>query len=75
LSDGYGKFLLDCNHVLGGGTQVVEEFRYTLLPGAVVAEGVDDPDLAEGNGCGESGGFAVARDELDVLDTTSLGQF
>ena len=66
--------LLDCNYIRGGGTQVVEEFRYTLLPGAVVAEGVDDPDLSQGNSCCESGGFAVARDELDVLDTTSLGK-
>jgi hypothetical protein len=64
--------VLDCNHVRGGGTQVVEEFCYTLLPGTVVAEGVDDPDLAQGNGGCESGGFVVARDELDILDTASL---
>jgi hypothetical protein len=66
--------LLDCNHVRGGRTQVVEEFCDTLLPGAVVAEGVDDPDLAQGDGGCESGGFAVAWDELDVLDTASLGR-
>jgi hypothetical protein len=38
----------------------------------VVAEGVDDPDLAEGDGCGEGCGLGVAGDELDVLDAASL---
>lgn len=38
----------------------------------VLALRVDDPDLAEVNGGGESSAFLVAGDELDVLDTTSL---
>lgn len=65
--------LLDGNHVLGGGSQVVKEFRYTLLSGAVIAEGVDDPNLSQSNRRCESCGFVVARDELDVLDAASLG--
>jgi hypothetical protein len=66
--------LLDCNHVLGSGTQVVKELRYTLLSIAIIAEGVDDPNLSQGNGWCQSCGFVVARYELDVLDTASLGQ-
>jgi hypothetical protein len=38
----------------------------------VGAERVDDPDLAKMDGCGDSCGLFVSRDELDVLDSTTL---
>ena len=63
---------LDCNYVLGFGTEVVQKLCYTLLAASVVAKGVDDPDLAQGDCCGDSSGFRVAGDEFDVLDTASL---
>ena len=63
---------LDCNYVLGFGTEIVQKLCYTLLAAAVIPEGVDDPDLAQGDCCGDSSGFRVAGDEFDVLDTASL---
>jgi hypothetical protein len=39
----------------------------------IFSERVDDPDLTEVNCCSKSSGFGVARDELDVLDTATVG--
>lgn len=64
--------LLDSDGVTGLRAEVVQELSDTGLAVLVLALGVDDPDLAEVNGGGESSAFLVAGDELDVLDTTSL---
>jgi hypothetical protein len=49
-----------------------EKFCNTLAAIGVLAERVDDPDLARNDSSGESGGLRVAWDELDVLDTATL---
>ena len=53
--------------------QVVQELGSTLRAVLVGAEGVDNPDLTSANSCGEGGRLLVTRDELDVLDTTTVG--
>ena len=44
-----------------------------MLALGVLAERIDDPDLAGPNSGGESSGVLVAWDELDVLDTGTVG--
>lgn len=64
--------LLDSSGVAGLRAEVIQQLSDTGLAMLVLALGVDDPDLAEVDGRGESSAFLVAGDELDVLDTTSL---
>lgn len=61
------------DRLLGIGAEVVQELRDTLLAVGVLAEGVDDPDLAVLDGRGERRALLVARDELDVLDALAVG--
>lgn len=67
-----GEDVLDCDGIASFWSEVVEEFCYALLAGGVVAERINDPDLAEVNCCCESGGFWVSWDELHILNSTSL---
>lgn len=53
--------------------EIVEQLCDTLLTLSVLAERVDDPDLAGADGGGERGGLGVAWDELYVLDTLAVG--
>ena len=50
---------VDGEVVAGFGTEVEEELCDALLALGVLAEGVDDPDLAGSDGGGEGGGLAV----------------
>lgn len=68
-----GEIGVDGDGVAGLLAEVVEELDGALLAVLVGAEGVDDPDLAEVDGGGDGGGLLVAGDELDVLDTTTVG--
>lgn len=58
---------------LGPGAKVVKQLSNTLLAVGVVAEGVDDPDLAGSNSSGKSSGLGMTRNELDVLDALAVG--
>lgn len=71
LGDGQGG-LLDGRGVAGLGAQVEQQLGDTLLAVSVLAQGVDDPDLAEMDSSGEGRTFGVAGDELDVLDAAAL---
>lgn len=53
--------------------KIEEKLCDTLLTLSVLAERVDDPDLAGADGGGERGGLGVAWDELYVLDTLAVG--
>jgi hypothetical protein len=52
--------------------EVEEQFGDALLALRVLAERVDDPDLARTDSGREGGGFFVAWDELDVLDASTV---
>ena len=68
-----GEIGVDSDCVTGFGTEVVEELSDTLGAGdGIGAEGVDNPDLAEGDGCGDCGAVFVAGDEFHVLDSSAL---
>lgn len=64
---------VDGNGVTGLLAEVVEKLNGTLLALGVLAEGVDDPDLSKVDGGGDSSRLLVTGDELDVLDTTTVG--
>lgn len=68
-----GDVRVDGEVVAGAGTEVEEELGNTLLALRVLAERVDDPDLAGADGGGESSGLGVTWDEFDVLDTLAVG--
>lgn len=71
--EGNGGVLLDSNGVTGLLSKVVEELNGTLLAVLVGAEGVDDPDLSKVDGGGDGSRLLVTGDELDILDTTTVG--
>lgn len=64
--------VLDGGGVAGLGAEVEEQLGDAGGAVGVLAERVDDPDLAEVDGRGESGALLVAGDELDVLDAAAL---
>lgn len=64
---------VDGQVVAGAWAEVEEELGDTLLALGVLAEGVDDPDLAGADGGSDSSALLVARDEFDVLDTLAIG--
>lgn len=64
--------LLDGRGVAGLGTQVEQQLSNTLLAVSVLAQGVDDPDLAEMDSSGEGRTLGVAGDELNILDAAAL---
>lgn len=68
-----GDVRVDGEVVAGAGTKVEEELGNTLLAIRVLAERVDDPDLTGADGGGKSSGLGVAGNELDVLDTSAVG--
>lgn len=68
-----GEVGVDGDGVAGLGAKVVQQLGDALVALRVLAEGVDDPDLAEVDGGGEGGALRVARDELDVLDAAAVG--
>ena len=68
-----GDVGVDGDIILSLWTEVDQKFSDALLAGGVCAEGVDDPDFAGCDGCGESCGLGVTWDELDVLDTATVG--
>lgn len=68
-----GQIGVDGNGVTGLLAEVVEELNGTLLAVLVGAEGVDDPDLSEVDGGGDGSRLLVTWDELDVLDTATVG--
>lgn len=64
--------LLNGNSVASLRAKVVQKLNSTLVTMLVLAEGIDDPDLAKVNCSGQGSGLLVAGNELDILDTTSL---
>lgn len=68
-----GEIGVDGNGVTGLLSEVVEELNGTLLAVLVGAEGVDDPDLSKVDGGGNGSRLLVSGDELDILDTTTVG--
>lgn len=68
-----GEIGVDGDGVAGLLAEVIEELDGALLAVLVGAEGVDDPDLSEVDGGGDGGGLLVAGDELDILDTATVG--
>lgn len=68
-----GEIGVDGDGVAGLLAKVVEELNGALLAVLVGAEGVDDPDLSEVDGGGDGSRLLVTGDELDVLDTATVG--
>ena len=69
---GWAGGLLDGRGVAGLGTKVEQQLSDALLAVSVLAQGVDDPDLAEMHSSGEGRTLGVARNELDILDAAAL---
>lgn len=67
------KNLLDGDGVTSLGTEVVELLNHTLVAVGILAQRVDNPELTQVHGSGNSSGFGVTGDELDILDTATLG--
>lgn len=72
LKESIGNDLLDSDSVTGFRTEVVELFNHTLVAIGVLSQRIDDPELTQVHGSGNSSGFGVAGDELDVLNTATL---
>lgn len=77
LSDGvkkgnYEANSLNSDDIASLRTEIVEQLCCTLFSIGVFAERIDNPHLTEVDSSSKSSGFRVSRDELDVLDTTSL---
>lgn len=64
--------LLDSDGVTSLGTKIIELFDHTLVTIGVLAQRIDDPELTQVHGSGNSSRFGVAGDELDVLNTATL---
>lgn len=64
---------IDSNGVAGVGTEIVEEFSDAGVPVCVGFVRVDDPDLAQMDGCCEGSVIGVSGDELHVLDSAAVG--
>lgn len=64
---------VDGDGVAGFLAEIVEELGDTLRAVGVEAERIDDPDLSEVNSGGDGSSLLVSRDELDVLDTATVG--
>jgi hypothetical protein len=65
-------YLLDSDGVTGLGAKVIQQLNDTLVAVLVLTERVDNPDLSQVHSSSESGRLLVTRDELDILNTTSL---
>lgn len=66
------EHILDSNCVASLGTKVIQLFDNTLFAVCILSVRVDDPNLPKMHSSGESSAFRVARDELHILDSTSL---
>lgn len=64
--------LLDGGRVARFGAKVIEELCHALLPLGVLFERVNDPDLAEVDGCRQCSSIGIARNEFDILDSPAL---
>lgn len=64
---------VDSNDIASLWTKIKEELSNTLRAVWVEAEWIDDPNLTESDSCSNSCAFCVAGDELDVLDTATVG--
>lgn len=65
-------YLLDSNSITGLGAEIVEFLNHTLVAIGVLSQRVNDPELTQVHSSGDSGGFRVSRNELDILDATTL---
>lgn len=72
LQGSIGNDLLDSDSVTGLRTEIIELFDHTLVAIGVLAQRIDDPELTQVHGSGNSSRFGVTGDELDVLNTTTL---
>jgi hypothetical protein len=63
---------VDSGGLFGVLAQKGEKFGGTLTAVLVLAKGIDDPNLARANSGGKGSRLGMSRDELDVLDTTSI---
>lgn len=66
------NYLLDSNGVTGLGTEIIEFLDHTLVAIGVLSQRVNDPELTQVHSSGDSGGFRVSGNELDILDTATL---
>lgn len=66
------NYLLYSNGVTGLGTEIIEFLDHTLVAIGVLSQRVNDPELTQVHCSGDSGGFRVSGNELDILDTATL---
>lgn len=71
LSQGY---LLNSNGIASLFTEIIQQLCCTLIVILILAQRVDNPHLTKVDSSGESSGFGVSRDELDILNTASLNR-
>lgn len=64
--------LLDGNNISRARPKIIKKFGHPLFSIGISPERIDDPHLAKMDGRGQSSALGIARDELDVLNSTTL---